>query len=41
MQLSMLIVIIEVIEKAGYKAGEDIFIAIDATSSEYYKDGNG
>ncbi|WP_315079477.1 phosphopyruvate hydratase [uncultured Clostridium sp.] len=32
-------VIIEAITKAGYKAGEDIFIAIDAASSEYYKDG--
>lgn len=32
-------VIIEAIEKAGYKAGEEIFIAIDAASSEYYKDG--
>ncbi|MGL4774315.1 MAG: phosphopyruvate hydratase [Clostridium sp.] len=32
-------VIIEAIEKAGYKAGKDMFIAIDAASSEYYKDG--
>ena len=32
-------VIIEAIEKAGYKAGEDIFIGIDAASSEFYKDG--
>ena len=32
-------VIIEAIEKAGYKAGADMFIAIDAASSEYYKDG--
>jgi len=32
-------VIIEAIEKAGYKAGEEIFIAIDAASSEYFKDG--
>ena len=32
-------VIIEAITKAGYKAGEDVFIAIDAASSEYYKDG--
>ncbi|MDU4660179.1 MAG: phosphopyruvate hydratase, partial [Clostridium butyricum] len=32
-------VIIEAIGKAGYKAGEEIFIAIDAASSEYYKDG--
>ena len=33
-------VILEAIDKAGYKAGEDIFIAIDAASSEFYKDGN-
>ena len=32
-------VIIEAITKAGYKPGEDVFIAIDAASSEYYKDG--
>ena len=32
-------VIIEAIEKAGYKPGADMFIAIDAASSEYYKDG--
>jgi len=32
-------VILEAIEKAGYKAGEDIFLALDAASSEYYKDG--
>ena len=32
-------VIIEAIEQAGYKPGEEIFIAIDAASSEYYKDG--
>ena len=32
-------VIIEAIEKAGYKPGEEIFIAIDAASSEYYEDG--
>ena len=29
-------VIIEAIEKAGYKPGEDIFIAMDAASSEFY-----
>ncbi|MEY4769254.1 MAG: hypothetical protein RL637_1893 [Pseudomonadota bacterium] len=33
-------VILEAIEKAGYKAGEDIFLGMDAASSEYYKDGN-
>ena len=32
-------VIVEAIVKAGYKPGEDMFIAIDAASSEYYKDG--
>lgn len=32
-------VIIEAIGKAGYTAGEDMFIAIDAASSEYYKEG--
>ena len=32
-------VIIEAITKAGYKPGEDIFIAIDAASSEYYENG--
>jgi len=32
-------VILEAIEQAGYKAGEDVFIGIDAASSEFYKDG--
>ncbi len=32
-------VILEAIAKAGYKAGKDICIAIDAASSEIYKDG--
>jgi enolase len=32
-------VIMEAIEKAGYKAGEDIMIALDVASSEFYKDG--
>ncbi len=32
-------VIIEAIDKAGYKAGEDIFIALDPASSEFYEDG--
>ncbi|MBU2514373.1 phosphopyruvate hydratase [bacterium] len=32
-------VIISAIEKAGYKPGEDVKIAIDAASSEFYKDG--
>jgi len=29
-------VVLEAIEKAGYKAGEDIFLALDPASSEYY-----
>ena len=32
-------VIIEAITNAGYKPGEDMYIAIDAASSEYYEDG--
>lgn len=32
-------VIMESIEKAGFKPGEDIFIALDPASSEFYKDG--
>lgn len=32
-------VILESIEKAGYKAGEDIVLAIDVASSEFYKNG--
>ncbi|MBF0123162.1 MAG: phosphopyruvate hydratase [Candidatus Omnitrophica bacterium] len=32
--------IIQAIEKAGYKPGKDVFIAMDCASSEYYKDGN-
>ncbi len=32
-------VILEAISNAGYTAGEDIFIAIDAASSEFYKGG--
>jgi len=27
------------IEKAGYKPGDDIYLALDCASSEYYKDG--
>ncbi|MDZ7741451.1 MAG: phosphopyruvate hydratase [Bacteroidota bacterium] len=29
-------VVLQAIEKAGYKAGEDIFIALDPAASEYY-----
>jgi len=32
-------VIIEAIEKAGYKPGEDIFIGLDVASSEFYQNG--
>ncbi|MDD5773706.1 MAG: phosphopyruvate hydratase [bacterium] len=31
--------IIDAIEAAGYKAGKDVFIALDAAASEFYKDG--
>lgn len=33
-------VIVEAIEKAGYKPGEDIVLAIDTAASEIYEDGN-
>jgi enolase len=32
-------VILEAIEKAGFKAGEDIYLGLDCASSEFYKDG--
>jgi enolase len=32
-------VIMEAIDKAGYKAGEQVFIALDPATSELYKDG--
>lgn len=32
-------VVMEAIAKAGYKAGEDVWIALDAASSEFYKEG--
>ncbi len=32
-------IILEAIEKAGYKAGKDIFIALDVAATELYKDG--
>ncbi len=32
-------VVLEAIEKAGYKPGEDVYIALDAASSEFYKEG--
>ena len=31
--------IVEAVEKAGYKAGEDVLLALDCASSEFYKDG--
>ena len=31
--------ILKSIEKAGYKAGEDIYLALDCASTEYFKDG--
>jgi enolase len=31
--------VMEAIEKAGYTAGKDMFIALDAASSEFYKNG--
>jgi enolase len=31
--------IMKSIEKAGYKPGEDIFLALDCAATEYYKDG--
>jgi len=32
-------VILQAIDKAGYKAGRDIFLGLDAASTEFYKDG--
>jgi len=32
-------VILEAIDKAGFKAGEDIYLGLDAASSEFYQDG--
>jgi enolase len=32
-------VILEAIERAGYRAGEEVFIALDPAASEIYKDG--
>ncbi len=31
--------ILKAIEKAGYKPGQDIYLALDCAASEYYKDG--
>ncbi|KAI4453357.1 23-bisphosphoglycerate-independent phosphoglycerate mutase [Holotrichia oblita] len=35
----VLAVIVEAIEKAGYKPGEEIMLALDAAATEFYKDG--
>ncbi|SUY46466.1 phosphopyruvate hydratase [Clostridium putrefaciens] len=35
-----IVIIVEAIEKAGYKPGKDIFIALDPASSEFFEDGN-
>jgi enolase len=32
--------ILKSIEKAGYKPGEEIYLALDCAATEYYKDGN-
>jgi len=32
--------VVKAIEKAGYKPGADVFIALDPASSEFFKDGN-
>jgi enolase len=32
-------VILEAVEKAGYKAGKDIFLALDSAASSFYRDG--
>ncbi len=32
-------VILEAVEKAGYQAGKDVYIALDPASSEFYQDG--
>lgn len=32
--------LLEAIEKAGYKPGEEVFLALDAAASELYEDGN-
>ena len=32
-------VILEAVEKAGYEAGKDVFLALDVAASEFYQDG--
>ena len=29
----------EAVERAGYKAGADVFLGLDAAASEFYRDG--
>lgn len=36
---SALMLVVEAIEKAGYRAGKDVFIALDVAATEFYKDG--
>ena len=31
--------IVKAIEKAGYRPGEDVYLALDPASSEFFKDG--
>ncbi len=33
-------VIVEAIEKAGYRPGEEVFLALDAAANEFYQDGS-
>ena len=33
-------IVLQAIEKAGYRPGEDVFIAMDAAVSEFYEDGH-
>ena len=37
---SALEMIMEAIDKAGYKAGEDVFLALDCAASEFYRNGS-
>ena len=32
--------LLQAIEKAGYRPGDDIMLALDCASSEFYKDGD-
>ncbi len=37
---SAISVILEAIDKAGYRAGEDVFLGLDVASSEFYQEGS-